>query len=240
MVLEFERADRVRDALDGVGLTVGEIVAGIDRPFGAGARVARAQDPVERGIAQVDVAGGHVDLGAQHARAVCKLAGAHAAEVVEVFLYRAVAIGAVPAGLGERAAGGAHLLLRLVVDIGLAGADEMLGPLIELLEIIRRVIKVFAPIEAEPAHVALDGIDIFLLLLGGVGIVEAQVAATAEFLGDAEIEADRLGVADVEVAVRLRREARDHQRVLSRRQIGIDDLTDEVGGARSLGHVVPW
>src|SRR5207302_10686276 len=109
---------------------------------------------------------------------------------IEIFLHQAVAMGAVLAGLGERAAGGAHLLLRLVVDIGLAGADEMLGPLIKLLEIIRCVIKVFAPVEAEPAHGALDGIDILLLLLGGVGIVEAQVAATAEFLGDAEIEAD--------------------------------------------------
>ena len=67
-----------------------------------------------------------------------------------------------------------------------------------------------APVEAEPAHVALDGVDIFLLLLGRIGIVEAQVTAAAEFLGDAEIQADRLGVADMQIAVRLRRKAGDH------------------------------
>ena len=49
------------------------------------------QDAVEHGVAQVDVAGGHVDLGAQHARAVRKFAGLHAAEQVEVFVHRAVA-----------------------------------------------------------------------------------------------------------------------------------------------------
>ena len=86
MVLEFERADRVGDALDGVRLAVGEIVARIDAPGLAGARMLGVQDAVEHRIAQIDVAGAHVDLGAQHARAVRKLAGAHAAEQVEVLL----------------------------------------------------------------------------------------------------------------------------------------------------------
>ena len=125
---------------------------------------------------------------------------------------RAVAERAVLAGLGQRAAGDAHLLLRLVVDIGLAGADQVLGPFVELLEIVRGVIEVLAPVEAEPAHVALDGVDVFLLFLGRIGVVEAQVAAPAELLGDAEIEADRLGVADVQIAVRLRRKAGHHAR----------------------------
>ena len=97
----------------------------------------------------------------------------------------------------------------LVVDIGLAGADQVLGPGVKPLEIIRGVIEMLAPVEAEPAHVALDGVDIFLLFLGRIGVVEAQIAVAAEFLGDAEIEADRLGVADMQIAVRLRREAGD-------------------------------
>ena len=71
---------------------------------------------------------------------------------------------------------------RLVVDIGLAGADQMLGPVVELLEIVRGVIEMLAPIEAEPAHVALDGVDVFLLFLGRIGVVEAQMAAAAELL----------------------------------------------------------
>ena len=86
MVLEFERADRMGDALDGVRLAVGEIVARINAPGRAGARMLGVQDAVEHRIAQVDVARGHVDLGAQHARAVGKFAGAHAAEQIEIFL----------------------------------------------------------------------------------------------------------------------------------------------------------
>ena len=92
MVLEFQRADRMRDALDGVGLAVGEIVARIDAPGLAGARMLGMQDAIEHRVAQIDVAGRHVDLGAQHARAVRKFSRAHAAKQVEVFLDAAVAV----------------------------------------------------------------------------------------------------------------------------------------------------
>ena len=50
------------------------------------------------------------------------------------------------------------------------------------------------------------------------------------FLRDAEIQADRLGVADVQVAVRLRRKPRDHVRHPLRRQVRIDDFANEVAG----------
>ena len=56
VVLELERADRVGDALDGVRLAVGEIVARIDAPGVAGARMLGVQDAVEHRVAQVDVA----------------------------------------------------------------------------------------------------------------------------------------------------------------------------------------
>ena len=93
---------------------------------------------------------------------------------------RAVAERAVRARLGQRAAVGADLVLALVVDIGLAGPDQLLGPIVELLEIVGGVVEVLPPVEAEPAHVALDGVDILLLFLGRIGVVEAQVAAPAE------------------------------------------------------------
>ena len=85
-----------------------------------------------------------------------------------------------------------------------------------------------APIEAEPAHVALDGVDIFLLFLGRIGVVEAQMTAAAELLGDAEVETDRLGVADMQIAVRLGREAGDDRLVPAGREIGANDVADEV------------
>ena len=160
--------------------------------------------------------------------AVGKLSGPHAPEQVEVLLHRPLPERAVPAGLRQRAAVGPHLVLALVVDVGLARADQVLGPVVELLEIVGGVIEVLAPVEAQPAHVALDGVDILLLLLGRVGVVEAQVAAAAELLRHAEIEADRLGVADVQVAVGLRRKARDHRLRPPRIEVGANDVANEV------------
>ena len=130
-----------------------------------------------------------------------------------------VAERAVPAGLGQRAARQPDLLLRLVIDIGLARANQVLRPGIKLLEVIRRIVKVLAPIEAKPADVALDRIDILLLLLRRIGVVKAEIATSAEFLGNAEIQADRFGVPEMQIAVRLRREPGDDTVVLSGREV---------------------
>ena len=64
-----------------------------------------------------------------------------------------------------------------------------------------------APIESQPPHVRLDRVDEFLLLLGGVGVIETQVAVAAEFLRDAKIQANRLGVAQMEITVGFWRES---------------------------------
>ena len=163
--LELERADRVRDALDRVGLAVREVVRRVDAPRVARARVRGVHDPVQDGVAQVDVRRGHVDPRAQHARAVGELAGAHPLEEVEALLDRPVAPRAVPAGLGERAAVLADLVGGEVVHVGLAGPDQVDGPRVELLEVVGRVVEVLAPVEPEPADVRLDGVDVLLLLL---------------------------------------------------------------------------
>ncbi len=105
-------------------------------------------------------------------------------------------------------------------------------------EIVRRVAQAVAPIEAEPMHVAFDALDELFGLALGVRIVEPQEAGAAELLGDAEIDADRLRVTDVQIAVRLGREARLHApAVLTGRDLVRDDLTDEVAAARGLSGV---
>src|SRR3954465_11837191 len=99
MVLEFQRAERMGNALNGVRLSMREVIAGINRPGVPGARVVGMQNAVETRITQIDVAGRHVDLGAQHAGAVGKLAGAHTAEKVKVLFRSPVAEWAVAARL---------------------------------------------------------------------------------------------------------------------------------------------
>ncbi len=62
-------------------------------------------------------------------------------------------------------------------------------------------------------QVSLDGVDILLLFLLRIGVVEAQVGLAAKLVRKAEINADGLGVADVQIAVGLRRKARLNDRV---------------------------
>ncbi len=60
----------------------------------------------------------------------------HAGEDVEIFVDGAGAIGAVFAGFIEVAAVLADLVDGEVVDVGLAGLDELHGPLVELAEVV--------------------------------------------------------------------------------------------------------
>ena len=136
MILEFQRADRMRDALDRVGLAVREIVHRVDAPCSPVRGWWACRIRYSTGSRRLILRRRHVDLGAQHPGAVRELARPHAAEQVEIFVDDAVAERAVPAGLGQRAAVVADLVRRLVVDVGLAGPDEMHGPFVELLEVV--------------------------------------------------------------------------------------------------------
>ena len=89
VVLELERAQGVRDAFQGVGEAVGEVVHRVDAPRVAGAVVRGVPDAVEHRIAHDDVGGGHVDPRPQHVRSVRELPGPHAPEEIQVLGHRA-------------------------------------------------------------------------------------------------------------------------------------------------------
>ena len=236
MDLVFQRAERVRDALDGVLQGVLEIVHRVDAPVVARAVVVAAQDAVERGIAHQHVGRGHVDLGAQNARAVREFAIAHALEEIKVLLDAAVAVGAVDAGSGEGAAVFAHLLAGLIVHVSHALADEVACDLVELFKEIRGEVQ-FVPRKAQPFNVVLDVFDEHRVLLGGVGVVKAQVALAAVLFGNAKVYAQGLGVTDVQKAVRLGWKARAHVVVATAGEVLVDKFLDKVGGAPLLRHI---
>jgi len=129
--------------------------------------------------------------------------------------------------LGEGAAVFADLLRGQIADEGIALANQLLGGTVVHLEVVRGVAQ-FRPFEAQPAHVVLDRRDELGIFLRRVGVVEAQVAQAAEFAGDAEVQADRLGVADVQVAVGLGGEACADRRMFPAGEVLADDLADEV------------
>ena len=86
-----------------------------------------------------------------------------------------------------------------------------------------------SPALDQPFHIGGDGVDVLDFFLGRVGVIEAQVADPAEFVGNAKIEADGFGMANMKIAIRLRWEPGDGGLVLAVRNIGFDDVADEVG-----------
>jgi hypothetical protein len=173
VILELERAERMRRAFDRVRKRVRVVVHRIDAPLVARALVRHLANPIERRIAQVDVRRGHVDLRPQHAFAFRELTAPHGLEQPAVLLGRAVAVGAVASRLGQGTAILADLLRRGVIDVGESAIDELERELVKLREIIRGVTQPIAPVEAEPANVRLDGLDVFLALFLRIRVVEA-------------------------------------------------------------------
>ena len=103
----------------------------------------------------------------------------HPLEEIEILVDGAIAVGAVLAGLGERAAILADLVGGQIADVRLARLDELDRPIVKLLEVVGGVEQPVFPIEAQPADVVHDRIDVLLLFLGRIGVVEAQVALAA-------------------------------------------------------------
>ena len=189
----------------------------------------RVADPVEQRVAQLHVPRRHVDLRAQDVGPVGELPRLHAGEEVEVLLYRTVPVRAVDARLRDRPAAPPDLLVALAVHVRLPVPDQADRQGVQLFVIIRGEEELLFPVEPEPAHVAPDRFDVFHVLGFGVRVVEPHVAVAAELHGDAEVDADRFGVADVQEAVRLGGETRRHPpAVHAAAAVPPDDLAEEV------------
>ena len=237
VILEFKRTQGMGDTFQRIGQAVGEVVHGIDRPGIAGAMVLLAADAVQHRIAHVDVIGIHADARAQYVRSLGELAGPHAGEQVQVLLDAAVAVRAVGARFGQRAPGLPDGLAVLAVDIGVPVTDQVDRVAVQLVEIVRGMAQV-APFIAQPTHVFFNRVGVFGLFLFGVGVVEAQVAVAAEGFRHVEVQADGLGVADMQVSVRFGGEPGHNSRTFAGAQVFFDDPPDEVGFRRRfrLGH----
>ena len=85
--------------------------------------VRRFHDTVNDGIAHVDIVRRHVDFRAENLFAVVVFSRAHFPEKSQVFFHTSVAVRAVYAGLGKRAAGFADFFRRVgVVETQIASA----------------------------------------------------------------------------------------------------------------------
>ena len=204
------------------------VVHRVDAPFVAGVVVMGAADTVDDGVAHIDVARCHVDFQTQGFAAVGKLAVFHACEQVEVFFFGAVAVRAVLARFSQRAAVFAHLFGRQIIDIRLAVFDQIDGVVIQLVEIIGSETRLACPMEAQPLNVFFDGVDVFVIFFFRVGIVKTQVAQAVVNIRQTEVQADGFGVADVQIAVRLGREAGLDGCMFAAFEVFFDDGADKV------------
>ena len=230
MRLKFQRAQRVRNALERVLNRVSKVVHRIDAPLVALAVMVHVADAVDDRVAHVEVAGGKVNLCAQRLGPLRELAVFHALKKIEVFFDRTVAVRR-DRGLSDVAAILAELLRRQIADIGKSLFDQLDGIFVVLFKIIRAIEEPVSPVKAQPVDILLDGVDILGVLLGRVRVVHTQIAQTAELFRRAEIDGQRLAVTDVQISVRLRREARmDLQpfKLTAGRDVFFDEGVDEV------------
>ena len=91
----------------------------------------------------------------------------------------------------------------MVVNVSQPLAYEVFRPLVKLPEVVRGVDNLGGGV-AQPLNVRNDRFDVLGFLSAWISIIKPQVADAVEVLGNAEIGDDGLGVANVEIAVRLR------------------------------------
>ena len=88
----------------------------------------------------------------------------------------------------------------------------MFCKLIHVLEVrackIEIFLSVMLPSETEPTYAVKNAVNVLLIFLHRIGIVKAHMAAPAVVTRQTEVQADALGVPNMQITVRFRREAR--------------------------------
>jgi hypothetical protein len=204
--LEFEGTKGVSDAFEEVGLSVSEVVHGVDVPGGAGAVMRSFDDAIDDGVTEVHIGGGHVDFGTQRHGTFVELAVVHTDEEVKGLVCRSFAERRGSTGLCGRPFLERDELGGLWVDVGESLFNESAGEVKELREVVGGVDDMLH-VEAKPGDVVDDGIDELGVLARGIGVIESEHADTAVLVSNTEVEADGFGVSDVEVAIGFGREA---------------------------------
>mmetsp|Transcript_15555 Transcript_15555/g.39607 ORF Transcript_15555/g.39607 Transcript_15555/m.39607 type:complete len:576 (+) Transcript_15555:645-2372(+) len=200
--LELEGAQGVRDLLQRVHDTVGEVVGWVDAPLVTRVRVSAELDAVRDEVVHVKVVVPHVHLHPERGLSLIHETQAHVLEELERLRDGPVA----PRAILLQRAVLRNLVARLVVHVGVARFYELHREGVQLIEVVARVsYPIWLP--AHPRNDLFDVVDVLRLLRGGIGVVETKATQAVVPLGHAEVHEHGLGVADVEVPIRLGREA---------------------------------
>ncbi len=236
VILKFKTATTVRDTLDRVFQRMREVVHRINHPLCALSVVRRFHDTVNDGIAHIDIVRRHVDFRAENLFAVVVFSRAHFPEKSQVFFHASVAVRAVYAGLGKRAAGFADFFRGQIADVRKPFFDKPFRKRIHFFKVIGRIIK-RVPFKTQPLYVFLNAVDVFDVFFRRVGVVETQIASAVIFFLNAEIYADGFCVADMQIPVRFGRETRRYERMLAAFKVGVNDVFNKVGWFCKFFHI---
>mmetsp|Transcript_1498 Transcript_1498/g.3347 ORF Transcript_1498/g.3347 Transcript_1498/m.3347 type:complete len:529 (+) Transcript_1498:630-2216(+) len=216
-VMVLIRPQRMRDSLKAVHKGASKVVGRVDLVGGAGPVVRGEVAAKAHGVPQGLVGVLHVELHT-HAVLLALLRGLlHLLEKPQVLLHGAVP----PRRLDAVHALFTHLLLGRVVRIKMAQLDHTLCELEHGREVVRGVGGLVWE-DFQALEVVHDVLDELVLLLGRVGVVEAQEHLPFVVLSKVLVEEASLGVADVEVARRLWGEARDDLALLGADEVDVE------------------
>lgn len=187
-------------------------------------------NPVNDGIPHMEVGRSEVDFGTQHIFAFFEFAVLHPFKQIQIFFDRAGTPRAGLAGFGGSPAIFAHLIGRQIAGVRFPFLNQFDSEIVQLIEIIGGIKFTIFPVEAEPAHVFLDRVDVLYVLFLRIRVIKPQIALPAGiFIGDPEVEANRLGMTDVQIPVGLGRESRmDATIVLACLIIFLNDRTNKI------------
>ena len=148
---------------------------------------------------------GHVYLRPQHHSARRHLTRIHLSKQLEALLRRSVSIWGVLARCCWSTLLLCNLLCGLFVNISLALFNEFYRQIPQFLKIVRSIVY-GSPLKAKPLYVTLDSLNILQIFLLRVGVIHTKIADSTIFSGNAKIKGNGLGVAYMQIAVRLWRE----------------------------------
>lgn len=125
-----------------------------------------------------------------------------------------------------------HSLLLGVICVGVSVLDDLDGILMQLVKVVTAVTSLIG-CDTHEGEILEDGILELLFLVRGVGVVKAdQKSPLVFFMGKIIVQKGSLGVSNVEVSRRLRRESSDHALV------GVEERNVVAGTFLGLGSLL--
>jgi len=118
--------------------------------------------------------------------------------------------------------------------------------IVKRFKIVGGITDFAMPAKAEPFDIVFDGVDKLLALLRWIGVIESEIAVPVVFRSHREIQANRLGMPNVKIAIGLRWKAGVHAPAMFPvLQVMRDERADEIGwrcgsgvGSAGLGRVI--